>query len=264
MTKTKTLTERIRATDLLRSFDLRLALIIALITVSTGHVGRLFADREHDQQAFIGYVLAVAIDGVLAVSLADIARFRERLHKRFSLAVFAVTCAVSAGFNTAYYRQNYPGDPWLLSFGLGSVAPILAALVAVMREFAQTERGEVEQIEREDEREDERTLELEKFRIEQEEITKRAGKEQEAAIEKERTKQEQARAKAAQASAKTNDQEAVSGNGHKRSFDEFERAVMSGELSLDMTGADIAKWAGKKPATGRRWKRNLTELTGGR
>lgn len=131
MTETKVLTERIQAADLLRSFDLRLALIIALITVSTGHIGRLFADHEHDQQAFIGYVSAV--------SLADIARFRERLHKRFSLAVFAVMCAVSTGFNTAYHRQNYPGDPWFLSFGLRSVAPILAALVAVMREFAQAE-----------------------------------------------------------------------------------------------------------------------------
>lgn len=252
MIKTKVLTEQIRTVNLLRSFDLRLALIIALIIVSTGHVGRLFADREHDQQAFVGYVLAVAVDGVLAVSLADIARFRERLHKRFSLAVFAVTCAVSAGFNTAYYRQNYPDDPWLLSFGLGSVAPILAALVAVMREFAQVERVEVEQIERENERESNRVLEIEKYRIDREASSK-------VAIEKERTKQERARARIAQVSAKSSDQGAISGNGHKRSFDDFMSAIVSGELSLEMSGSQIGEWARVSAATGRRWRKSARE-----
>ena len=176
--------------------DIRLLLIIALITVSTGHVGRLFADREDARQAFIGYVLAVAIDGVLVVSLADLARLRERSHKRFSLVVFVLTCAVSAGFNTAYYRQNYFLDHWLLSLGLGITAPVLAALVAVMREFSQAELGEIEQVERKSERKDE----LEKYRIEQEINAQ-------VMIEKEKTKRERLRVKIAQAS----DKEAISG-----------------------------------------------------
>lgn len=259
MIKTKALTERLRAVNLSRSFDLRLALIVALIIVSTGHVGRLFADREHDQQAFVGYVLAVAVDGVLAVSLADIARFRERLHKRFSLAVFAVTCAVSAGFNTAYYRQNYPGDPWLLSFGLGSVAPILAALVAVMREFAQAEREEAGQIERESERESDQAFRLKKYQIAQEAKSQIALEQERTKQAEERTKQEQARARTAQASVKSNDQRTVSGNGHKRSFGEFERAVMSGELSLEMSGSQIGEWACVSASTGRRWRKNARE-----
>ena len=227
-----------------RSIDIRLLLIIALITVSTGHVGRLFADREHSKQAVIGYLLAFAIDGVLAVSLADIARFNERSHKRFSLAVFVVTCTVSAGFNTAYYRQNYPLDHPLLSFGLGSVAPVLAALVAVMREFDQAERGDMDQVERKDER----SFALDKFRIEQETNAQ-------VVIEKERTKRERLRAKTAQSSAA----QPVSGNGHKRSFTDFERAVMSGELSLDLSGSEIATWGNVSGATGRRWKRDIAK-----
>ena len=227
-----------------RSIDIRLLLIIALITVSTGHVGRLFADREHSKQAVIGYLLAFAIDGVLAVSLADIARFNERSHKRFSLAVFVVTCTVSAGFNTAYYRQNYPQDAPLLSFGLGSVAPILAALVAVMREFAQNERGQDEQ----SEREKDRSFQLRKFEIEQRTNAQ-------VAIEKEQTKRERLRLKSAQPSV----QKAVSGNGHKRSFGDFERAVTSGQLSLEMSGTEIGTWANVSGATGRRWKRELDQ-----
>jgi hypothetical protein len=173
--------------------------------------------------------------------------------------VFAVTCAVSAGFNTAYYRQNYPGDPWLLSFGLGSVAPILAALVAVMREFAQVERVEVEQIERESERESDQAFKLEKYRIAQEAKSQVVLEQERTKQEQERTKQEQARARTAQVSAKMSDQRAISGNGHKRSFDDFMSAIVSGELSLEMSGSQIGEWARVSAATGRRWRKSARE-----
>lgn len=74
-------------------------------------------------------------------------------------------------------------------------------------------------------------------------------------IEQERTKQERIRLKTVQASGK----ETVSGNGHKRSFDDFMSAVASGELSLDMSGSQIGEWAHVSAATGRRWRKSARD-----
>jgi hypothetical protein len=67
-----------------------------------------------------------------------------------------------------------------------------------------------------------------------------------------------------QVPARTKSQPAmtVSENGHDRSFEEFERAVIAGELSLDMTGEAVAEWAGKSSSTGRRWLRDIRENGG--
>ena len=173
-----------------RSLDVYIVLIVLLIAVSTGHVGRLFADREDARQAFIGYVLAVSIDGVLAVSLYRVGNVRRRSHRMYALFVFLCACAVSAGFNTGYYRQNYPQDPPALSILLGASAPVLAAFVSVLRAFGDVERTEHEHMEREAER----SLQLEIRTLELAEQTKR-----ELLLAKEQTKQERARARAEQA-----------------------------------------------------------------
>ena len=186
-----------------RSLDVRTVLIAALIVVSTGHVGRLFADREDVRQAFVGYILAVCLDGVLAVSLYEAANVRKRSHRTFALCTFVLSCAVSGGFNVAYYRQNYPADPWEVSILLGVTAPLMAALVSVLKSFGEVERTEAE-----------RSLKLERFAIEQAEQTKRTEIEQ-----KERTKRERAKARAEKARtdaiAQTSVQVSERGNGHK-------------------------------------------------
>ena len=176
----------------LRSLDVRTLLIITLIVVSTGHVGRLFADREDVRQAFVGYVLALSVDGVLAVSLYEVANVRQRSHRVFALFVFLFACAVSAGFNVAYYRQSYPLDPPEISLLLGITAPILAALVSVLKSFGDVERTEAEQSERVAERE----AEHERYKLEQVEQTRRV-----QIVEQERTKRERAKARAEKARA---------------------------------------------------------------
>jgi len=55
---------------------------------------------------------------------------------------------------------------------------------------------------------------------------------------------------------------AISRNGHERSFEEFERAVVAGDLPIAaMTGETVAEWAGRSASTGRRWKRKLEDST---
>ena len=184
-----------------RSLDVYIVLIVLLIAVSTGHVGRLFADREDARQAFIGYVLAVSIDGVLAVSLYRVGNVRRRSHRMYALFVFLCACAVSAGFNTGYYRQNYPQDPLILSVLLGATAPVLAAFVSVLRAFGDVERTETEHMEREAERSlqlEIRTLELAE-QTERELLLEQERTQRDLMLAKEQTKQDRARARAEQA-----------------------------------------------------------------
>jgi len=189
----------------LRSLDVRTLLISTLIMVSTGHVGRLFADREDVRQVFVGYVLALSIDGVLAVSLYEMANVRQRSHRVFALFVFLFACAVSAGFNVAYYRQNYPLDPPEISLLLGITAPILAALVSVLKSFGDVERTEAKQ----SEREAERVAEYERYKLEQAEQTRRV-----QIVEQERTKRERAKARAEKARANAIAQVKVQSSEH--------------------------------------------------
>lgn len=52
----------------------------------------------------------------------------------------------------------------------------------------------------------------------------------------------------------------ASTNGRERSFAEFERAVVGGELDVTaMTGETIAEWSGRSASTGRRWKKQIKE-----
>jgi hypothetical protein len=239
----------------LRSLDVRLLLVVTLIVVSTGHVGRLFADREANGQAFVGYVLALSIDGVLAVSLYEAANVRKRSHRVFALCVFVFACAVSGAFNTAYYREHYPGDPAWVSVILGVAAPVLAALVSVLKSFGDVERTENERNERESEREAERVLELEKLRIEQEERTRR-----EQLIAKERTAQERAKARAEKARANAivqvseqgserQTEQGISGNGRLKpgELDDLARLVVAEKPGIG--ARPLARRLGCSPST---------------
>lgn len=166
----------------------RIGLIILLVVVSTGHVGRLFADREAEGQASIGYILALGIDGVLAVALYEVTR-TEGKHRWAALAVFLLACGVSGGFNVSYYRVYHPADPIWTSILLGLTAPILAASVAVLKSFGDVEKERADIAEREAERET--GLELQKFEILQREQTRRIGEQEKTKRAKERTKQQQ-------------------------------------------------------------------------
>jgi len=158
----------------LQGVDIRIILILLFIAVSTGHVGRLFADREAIEQKLLGYIFALALDGALALSLYEAGRAKERLHRGLALAGFVVACGISGGFNVYYYREFYPNDPMLLSILLGLAAPVLAAFFGLLRGRSDVQR-----------REEKSLLELEKFRLGLEADTQKA-----LLLEKERTKQE--------------------------------------------------------------------------
>jgi hypothetical protein len=142
------------------------AIIITLIAVSTGHVGQLFADRETERAQVLGYVMALALDGVLVVSLHQAAR-SAGARKVAPLVVFLLACAVSGGFNYQYYRQNYPLDPEWVSGALGISPPLLAALMSVLRALRVSASEETEWQSQETELQAERAhqLEMERLRI---------------------------------------------------------------------------------------------------
>lgn len=178
----------------IRKFDIiRIGLITLLITVSTGHVGRLFADREASGQGIIGYALALGIDGVLAIALYEVTKTKGQ-HRNAALAVFLLACGVSGGFNVSYYRIYHPVDPMWTSILLGLTAPVLAASIAVLKSFGDVEREEASIEEREAERQSQ--SELEKFKIQQAEETKRLVEIEKTKRAEERTKQQRIKAKA--------------------------------------------------------------------
>lgn len=232
---------------LMRSLDVRVLLVVTLIVVSTGHVGRLFAEREANGQAFVGYVLALSIDGVLAVSLYEAANVRKRSRRVFALCLFVFACTMSGAFNVAYYRQNY-ADPLWVSVILGVTAPVLAALVSVLKALGDLERTESEH----NERDSERSLSLEKHRIEQLERTRR-----EHLLEQERTKQERAKARAeqsranaiAQASERVSEHENEQGNGRltRNELDALARLILAEEPGIGPR--PLARRLGCAPST---------------
>lgn len=231
-----------KAISFVRSVDVRLVLICTLILVSTGHVGRLFADREDVRQAFVGYVLALSVDGVLAVSLYEVANVRMRSRRVFALFVFLVACALSGGFNYAYYRQNYPGDPWEISLMLGLAAPILAAFVAVLRAFGDLQRTQDAQAEQDAVHK----LELDKYAIEQAERTK-----QMEIAEREQTKRARAAARAEQARATERTagvrRERTNGRRPSGSHDEAARLLLL--ANPDLGPRPLARELGVSPST---------------
>jgi len=158
----------------LQGIDIRVILILLFIAVSTGHVGRLFADREAVGQKIIGYILALALDVALALSLYEVSYAKERIHKLLALAGFVAACGISGGFNVYYYREFYPSDPLPLSILLGLAAPVLAAFFGLLKG-----RGDVQR------REERGQSELERFRLELE-----ADRTKALLLEKEKTKQE--------------------------------------------------------------------------
>lgn len=185
------------------NLDIRIPLIVLLIAASTLHVGHLFADREASGWNFVGYMLALAIDGVLARSLYELAK-TEGKHRLAALGVFILACLISGGFNVGYYRLYYPTDHFLVSLLLGVAAPGLAAALAVLKALGDVEKTQAESEDREVEFQYQ--LELGKFEILQKEETKRIEEQEKTKRAKERTKQQQIKiqteAKAEEASQK--------------------------------------------------------------
>jgi len=204
----------------LQDVDIRVVVIIFFIAVSTGHIGRLFADREATGQQFIGYVLALAIDIALALSLYEIGYAQEKAHRIMALVGFLVACGISGGFNFYYYREFYPNDPPWLSGLLGFVPPIFASFFALLKA-----RGDVER------RKGQNQLELEKFRLEQE--TKRQIA---VDVEKEKTKQERELTKRlkmeAEAEVKARQAAETEAQQLERQRREFAKLGKSGEILL--------------------------------
>ena len=233
-----------KAVHQMRSLDVRVVLIVLLIAVSTGHVGRMFADREDARQAFIGYLLAVSIDGVLAVSLYEVANVQKRSHRAFALAVFLVACGISGGFNIWYYRQNHPADPLGVSILLGATAPALAAFLSMLKAMGDVQRSETAKFTQEAAR----AVELEKYRIEQEEETRRVQIEQAEWTKRERAK---ARAEQTKARAKPSASARDNGRGNGRlspgELDEKVRLIL--QERPDIGPRPLAREMGISPST---------------
>lgn len=172
-----------------------LALIITMVAVSTGHVGQLFAQRETEKAEVLGYVFALALDGVLVIALHQVTR-SAGWYRVVPLAVFFAASTVSGGFNYQYYRETSPLDPVWLSAALGITPPALASLMSVLRALRQNTAEEAERQEQETERQVERNHELamESLRIEGETTVQIA-----VGTAKQTTAQERARARRAQA-----------------------------------------------------------------
>jgi len=204
----------------LSDIDIRIVLIIFFIAVSTGHVGRLFADREATGQEFLGYVLAFAVDIALVISLYEMGYAKEKAHRMIALAGFLVTCGISGGFNIYYYREFYPGDPVPLSALLGLAAPVFAAFFGLLKA-----RGDVQR------QESKNTLELRMFEIEQETQVRIA-----VETEKERTKQERELTKRlqleAEAEAKARQAAETKAQQLERQRKEFAKLGKSGDILL--------------------------------
>lgn len=204
----------------LSDIDIRIILIIFFIAVSTGHVGRLFADREATGQEFLGYVLAFAVDIALAISLYEIGYAQEKTHRIMALAGFLVACGISGGFNVYYYRQFYPSDPVPLSALLGLAAPVLAAFFALLKARGDIQRHESENV-----------FELEKFKLEKETELKIA-----VETEKEKTKQQKELTKRlqleAEAEAKARQAAETKAQRLERQRREFAKLGKSAEILL--------------------------------
>ena len=246
--------------SILRSLDVRIVLIVMFVAVSTGHVGCLFADREDVRQAFVGYVLALSVDGVLVVSLYEVANVRRPSHRAFALFVFLIACAVSGGFNVYYYCLNYTKDPLWISILLGLTAPVLAAFLAVLRSFGDV-RSAGEQVA---ERQAERSLDLEKYRAEQAERTRCVQIEQ-----TERTKQVRAQARAERAKAQAavemrtaKERERTDGNGRRApgELDDRARAILVQQP--DIGPRPLARELDISPSTASGILRRLKERNG--
>lgn len=176
------------------SFDIRLVVIAALLVSDAGHAGHLFSVREAGDRVFIGYLLAFCLDAASGIALYDMVNVRKRVRRVFALCVFAFAAVVAGGFSLAYYRSTSPADPLWVSVLMAAVAPVLAGMLSVMRAFGHVERTEGEQ----DEQAALLALELEKYRIAEQEQTRR-----EVLIEREQTKQVRANARVESAKAKT-------------------------------------------------------------
>jgi hypothetical protein len=203
--------------------DINLILILLFVVVSTGHVGTLFANRESEQLWWIGYVLALAIDSVLIVTLITMAKVSTKIKKVYALLVFVVASVISAWFNYAYYRSVSALDPIWLSAMLGVAAPGFAALLAVLRAMTEIERVEESEHERErtETREDrkserENRTALKRFEIAEKEKTKRT-----ELIEK--TKQQQLK-RIVTTKSKTNK---LNGRLRKGELDEIANSIIS-------------------------------------
>lgn len=250
--------------DGVRSLDVRIVVIVALLVSDAGHAGHLFSVREAPDRVFIGYLLAFCLDAASGLSLYDMVSVRERSRRVFALGVFAFAGLVAGGFSLAYYRDNCPADPLWVSVLMAAVAPVLAGLLSVMRAFNHVERTETEQ----SEREAERALELEKYRIEQEERTRR-----EHLTEQERTKQVRASARAEKARADAIAQMEVQGseqqterqsggNGRLKpgELDELARLVIAEDP--DIGPRPLARRLGCSPSTASGILKRLDGLEG--
>jgi len=212
-----------------RLFDIRLIVIAALLVSDAGHAGYLFSVREASDRVFIGYLLAFCLDAASGIALYDMISARQHTRRLFALCVFVFAGVVAGGFSLAYYRDVYPADAVWTSVLMASVAPVLAGMLSVMRAFGHAERADGEQLEREAVL----ALELEKYRIAEQEQTRCT-----VLVEREQTKQVRANARAesarSQSIVQTNERTMIQGengrggNGRLRpgELDDAVRAIL--------------------------------------
>ena len=174
------------------------AVCAALFVSDAGATSTVWKARQANNREWLGWVIAFALDAAAGLSLERLAHAGKRLHKVYAGLVFAVACIMPCWFGTVYYRANGAGDPLPLSIAMGSIAPALAGMIALLRGFTTSHKAQVAQEQAQADAEARRAdhMELQKYRIEQEQETARVAAEAEAMAEAERMKHEASIARA--------------------------------------------------------------------
>jgi len=171
----------------------RTGVALLLMTPDLGHAGKLFAVREAADRGIIGYLMAFGVDVTFWFAFREAGKVKRLTRRGFAVFVALLACSINGAFNVAYYRDNAAADPFWVSLVLGASAPTLAALLSVMQAFRQVEQAE--RAEAKEDKQAERTFELERLRIQAEADAR-------VAVEAERTKQIRAQARAEQTRVK--------------------------------------------------------------
>jgi len=185
-------------TKIKKTTDIQTAAMWVLFLSDAGHTGAAFSVREQADRSPLGYVVALSLDLTAAASLHRLTHAHSRIERIYAALVFILSCTAPVGFGYTYYRQTTPTDPPLLSLLFGAICPVLAGAIAGLRALAHARHTKHEEINAQAQATAEalRQLELEKFKILQEQETARVAARAQAAAETEKAKADAAKARA--------------------------------------------------------------------
>lgn len=196
-------------TNLKHKIDIQSIAMWTLFLSDAGHTGAVFSQREQADRSPLGYVVALSLDLTAAASLHRLTHAHSHTERIYATLVFILSCGAPLGFGYAYYRQTTPTDHPLLSLLFGSICPVLAGAIAGLRALAHARQQKHEEVNAQATAQAQaaRQIEIEKYRISQEQETARVAARVQAEAQNEKARAQvavaraQARAARAQAEA---------------------------------------------------------------